>query len=123
MTAQAPAPAALDLHEGIGPSDGGGCPRWPAGLRLQSTLGALVPGRCRATNLCDYCARLAAVETAEVLALDALTNAAPLLWSVLTTRTATIDVAAFKHAREMVMRAVRARWPAAQAATLVEFTT
>jgi hypothetical protein len=80
-------------------------------------------GRCRATNLCDYCARLAAVETAEVLAQDAMTNTPPALWSVLTTRTATLDVGGFKRARAAVNRAVRERWPDAEAATLVEFTT
>jgi len=121
--ASALAPAALDLHEGIGTDRAGGCPRWPPGFALQSTLGELVPGRCKATNLCDYCARLAAVENAEVLALDALTNSAPAVWSVLTTRTATIDVGAFKYARKVVARAVRRRWPDAECATLIEFTT
>src|SRR3954467_948710 len=95
----APEPAALDLHEGIGARVGQGCPRWPAHFRLESTLGKLVPGRCRATNLCDYCARLAAVENAEVLAIDAMTNTAPALWTVLTTRTAPTPTGAFKDAR------------------------
>jgi hypothetical protein len=114
----------LDLHEGIGTLEvAAGCPRWPAELRLLSTLGVLVPGRCRATNLCDYCARLAAIETAEVLANDAMINSSPAVWSVLTTRTATFDVSRFKYARKAVTRAVRRRWPAAQCATLVEFTT
>jgi hypothetical protein len=80
-------------------------------------------GRCKAVNLCDYCARLAAVETSEVLALDAMANSSPALWSVLTTRTATLDVAAFKYARKVVARAVRSCWPHAESATLVEFTT
>jgi hypothetical protein len=92
-------------------------------LRLESTLGQLVPGRCKAVNQCDYCARLAAIETAEVLALDAMTNSAPGLWSVLTTRTATMDVARFQHARRAVRRAIVKRWPEAEMATLVEFTT
>jgi hypothetical protein len=113
----------LDLHEGIGPEGSKSCPRWPANLRLENTLGELVPGRCKATNLCAYCARLAAVENAEVLAQDAMTNTPPLLWSVLTTRTATIDTGAFKHAREMVLRRVRESWPEAQCATLIEFST
>jgi hypothetical protein len=119
-----PPQAALDLHEGIpAVAPSGGCPRWPADLRLQSTLGQLVPGRCRATNLCDYCARLSAVENAEVLALDAMTNTAPSLWSVLTTRTATIDTGSFQRAREGVLRTVRERWPDAERAQLIEFTT
>lgn len=124
QTLGAPRSGALDLHEGIGTPQGpGGCPRWPENLRLQSSAGDLVPGRCKATNLCDYCARLAAVENAEVLALDAMTNTAPGLWSVLTTRTATIDTAAFVNARKSVRRVIRRRWPDAESATLIEFTT
>jgi hypothetical protein len=124
VTVATPPQAALDLHEGIAAAEvTGGCPRWPEELRLRSTLGAMVLGRCKATNLCDYCARLAAVENAEVLALDAMENTAPELWSVLTTRTATIDTGAFRRAREGVRRAVRRRWPEAESATLIEFTT
>src|SRR4051812_24421841 len=88
--------AALDLHKGIwdpgepsGASNSrsadrsGHCPRWPEDLRLRNpdTL-ALIPGRCRATNLCDYCARLAAIENAEVLAIDAEQTGGPALWAV-----------------------------------------
>jgi hypothetical protein len=116
--------AALDLHEGIAAAEPAtGCPRWPSALRLQSSEGELVAGRCKATNLCAYCARLAAVENAEVLAMDAMTNTAPALWSVLTTRTATIDTGAFRRSREAVMRSVRRRWPDAERAQLIEFTT
>jgi len=52
-----------------------------------------------------------------------MTNEPPVLWSVLTTRTATIDTAAFKDARHRVREAVTRRWPSAQCATLIEFTT
>lgn len=121
---EAPRSGALDLHEGIGtPPRSNGCPRWPENLRLRSSLGDLVLGRCKATNLCDYCARLAAVENAEVLALDAMTNTAPELWSVLTTRTATIDTSSYNNARKALRRTVRRRWPDAESATLIEFTT
>ena len=82
-----------------------------------------MPGRCKATNLCAYCARIAAVENAEVLALDAMTNSAPAVWSVLTTRTATIDTGAFRRAREGVRREVRRKWPEAESACLIEFQT
>src|SRR3954465_13913530 len=64
--------AALDLLEGNSAREGLGCPRWPAELGLLSTLGAYVRGRCHAVNLCDYCARMAARETAELLQLDAV---------------------------------------------------
>ena len=37
---------------------------------------------------CSYCAKLAAIENAEMLALDALENGAPEVWACLTTRSA-----------------------------------
>lgn len=126
--------APLDLHKAIGQTQAQsqvqtpeeawcGCPRWPEDLRLESTLGQLVPGRCKATNLCVHCARLAAIENAEILALDAMGNCAPAVWSVTGTRTATFDVGRFKDARHRMRDTVKERWPAAEAATLIEFTT
>lgn len=73
-------------------------------------------------NLCAYCARLAAVENSEVLALDAA-EWAPSVWVVLTTRTATVETRPFYEARRQLQRAIQRRWPAAQYAALVEFTT
>lgn len=122
--APGPPEAALGLHKGIAEAGvGGGCSRWPSNLRLESTLGELVPGRCKATNLCDYCARLAAVENAEVLAQDALSNSAPAVWSVLGTRSTVPTMRAYRLGREAVTRAVQARWRSAERATLIEFTT
>lgn len=79
--------APLDLHEGIGtPRAQDGCARWPEHLRLLNhQTGELVPGRCRATNLCRYCQTLYVVETVEMLTLDAV-EYAPALWGVLTAR-------------------------------------
>ncbi len=85
--------------------------------------GEAVRGRCKATNLCAYCARLGAVENAEVLALDALAGSAPEVWAVLTTRTATLETARFYRSRDQVLKALRRRWPACEVASLVEFTT
>jgi hypothetical protein len=117
------APAPLDLHEGISDPAEFGCPRWPESLRLLNrTTGELVRGRCRATNLCGYCAKLAAVENAELLAIDAMEHA-PAVWIVLTTRTPDVRPASFWRSREQVWKAVRRRWPAAEYAFLVEFTT
>lgn len=123
--------AALDLHEGISASAperwpdpaAGGCGRWPEHLRLLSSQGEAVRGRCRATNLCAYCARLAAVENAELLALDALAGNAPQVWAVLTTPLATLDTARFYRSRSELLRTLRRDWPAVEYAALVEFTT
>jgi hypothetical protein len=71
----------LDLHEGIATN---GCTRWPPHLRLASSTGRLVPGRCRATNLCRYCQALFVIETVEALTLDALGGSAPAAYAVLT---------------------------------------
>jgi hypothetical protein len=90
---------------------------------LRASDGSYVRGRCRATNLCAYCAKLAAVETSEVLAIDAMTHSSPALWAVLTTRTASVDPSDFYAARWKLQRALKRRWPDVQYAALVEFTT
>jgi hypothetical protein len=114
----------LDMHEGISdPAASRGCERWPKALRLVSSGGHFVPGRCRATNLCDYCAKLSAVENAEMLQLDALNGGGPALYVVLTTRSADGDPSSYYRSREQLQKAIRRRWPSAQLATLVEFTT
>lgn len=110
----------LDLHE---ESSTPSCKRWPENLRLLSDQGEVVRGRCKATNQCDYCAKLAAVENSELLALDALEGLAPLVWAVLTTRTATVDMSEFYRAHEKLMRALKRRWPELRWARLLEFTT
>jgi hypothetical protein len=121
---EAPRSGALDLHEGIShPAPLPGCARWPKRLRLLGSNGALVPGRCRSTNLCDYCARLGAVEVSEMLALDAMKGNAPQVWCVLTTRAVEPDPAVFYDGRRLVMRAIKRRWPGAEYVCLVEFTT
>lgn len=115
--------AALDLHEGISTPPPGGCPRWPEHLRLRASSGELVRGRCRSTNQCSYCARLAAVENSEVLALDAMRSTPPAAWAVLTTRSADPDPARFYGSRRKLHQAIRRRWPGCEYAALVEFTT
>ena len=123
---------ALGLHEGISTpeaSEGlfdpvvGGCKRWPEHLRLLSSQGELVRGRCRATNQCTYCARLAAVENTELLALDALHGEAPQVWACLGTRTASADPKRFYASRRKVQVALERRWEGTEYAALVEFTT
>lgn len=115
--------AALGLHEGISDAGPAGCDRWPEDLRLRSTLGQLVKGRCKATNLCAYCARLAAVENTELLSLDAMYGPAPELVAILGTRSTSTSPADFYGARRQVHRALQRRWPCCELAALVEFTT
>lgn len=66
---------------------------------------------------------LAGIENTEVLWQDALNNSAPTFWTVLGTRTVTLDMASFTNARKLVMRAAKGVAPDAEAAVLVEYTT
>lgn len=110
-------PGSLDLHEGI--ATPGGCKRCSAALGLLSSEGELVPIRCRATNLCDYCARLMAVETSELLMLDAMEDA-PSLYCVLTARELLTRADCRAHLTKL-RRALKRRWPDVRWACLVEF--
>lgn len=119
-----PSACVLDLYEGITTPTSGGCPRWPSALWLRATDGARVRGRCRATNQCGYCARFAARENAELLALDALVSGqAPRVWIVLTTPETNPEPKAYARDREKVTRALRRRFPDLEAAWLFEMTT
>lgn len=111
----------LDLHEGIGdPRRGRGCPRWPEGFwLLNETTGETLPGRCRATNLCDYCRTLYVVETVEMLTLDAMEHA-PTLWTVLTAREHLTRAECRDHLRQL-RKAARGRWEASEWFVQVEF--
>jgi hypothetical protein len=114
---------ALDLHGGIDdPSPEKalqGCPRWAAGVYLRSSVGELVRGRCRATNLCAYCQRLYVVETVEMLTLDAMEHA-PTLWLVLTAREHLTRAGCSRHLSQL-RTAARRRWPEIQWFVQVEF--
>jgi hypothetical protein len=133
---QAPGTGALDLHEAIAtpragvavargentPPDPllGGCRRCPEHLRLLNELtGEVVPPRCRATNQCAYCARIFAVETTELLMLDALEHA-PTLYVVLTARELLSRADCRDHLTKL-RRKLRRRWPEIEWAVLVEF--
>lgn len=76
-------------------------------------------GRCKATNLCPYCARIMAVETVELLMLDAL-EWAPTLYVVLTARELLDRADCRDHLRQL-RRSLRKRWPGIEWACLVEF--
>jgi hypothetical protein len=83
----------------------------------------MVQGRCKSTNQCDYCAKLAAVENTELLTLDALHGIAPVIYVCLTTRSTAPEPRHFYKSRELILRDLRARWPTAEVAWLLEFTT
>ena len=116
-TAESATGAVLDRRREF---EQGRCQRWPEGLRLLSSHGELVKGRCKATNLCVYCQRLYVRETVEALILDALDGEAPGLWLVLTAREhltrAELSVV-LRHLR----RVLRRRWPGVEWFVQVEF--
>ncbi len=86
---------------------------------LNTTTGELRPGRCRATNLCPYCARLFAVETSEMLLLDAMEDA-PTIYLVLTAREHLTRARCYSHLQQL-RRSLRRTWPNVRWALLVEF--
>jgi hypothetical protein len=114
-------PGALDLHEGIDTPlrVRTGCDRWPDRLRLRSSAGEFVRGRCRATNLCRYCQMLYVVETVEMLTLDAM-EWPPTLWAVLTAREHLTRAECRRHL-DKLLKAVRKRWPEVEWFVQVEF--
>ncbi len=116
--------ASLDLHEGIATAARSrACPRWPRRLSLISNFGEIVQGRCQSPNLCEYCAKLAAVENAELLGLDALHGNAPSSYVVLTQPSASQAPREYYAAKQALQRALRREIEGYQAAWLVEFTT
>lgn len=86
---------------------------------LNETTGELVRGRCKATNLCEYCRTLYTVETLEMLELDAM-EYAPTLWLVLTAREHLTRRDTYRHL-ERLRAALRRRWPALEWFVQVEF--
>jgi hypothetical protein len=106
--------AALDLHE----ENSDGCARWPSQMWLRSSLGELVKGRCHGPNKCAYCARLTAVENAELLALDGVHGTAPRWWAVLTTADTERRQEAYRSWWEVAKRRA-----GCETARLLEFTT
>jgi len=100
-----------------------GCTCGPKYLRLRSEHGELVKPRGGSVNLCEYCAKLAAVENCEMLMLDALEGDAPTVLMILGTRTATLDMGEFRAARDHMVKAIRRRWPAFEYACQTEYTT
>lgn len=95
------------------------CVRWAPRVRLVSSAGGFVPGRCRATNLCRYCQKLWTLETVEMLTLDAIEHA-PQVWMVLTSREHLTRPDFNAHLRKLRL-AVRAVWPSSEYFVQVEF--
>ncbi len=115
--------AALGKHEELGTKSSESCTCAPKYLLLRSEHGELVKPRGKCVNKCAYCAKLAAVENCEMLSADALQGDAPALVMILGTRTATLDMEAFRDARRAVVRKIRRRWPAFEYAYQVEYST
>lgn len=124
----------LDLKEGIvSPGSGANlhsvagskCERWPEGLMLRGVSpGGKIQyrkGRCKATNKCDYCARMFARETCKMLELDAC-EWAPNIYVVLTSREQLTRADCRRHL-EHLRKSLRRRWPVLEWAVIVEFTT
>lgn len=86
---------------------------------MNHSTGELLPGRCRATNLCRYCQTLCVVETVEMLTLDAV-EYAPTLWVVLTAREHLTRAECYGHLRQL-RRAAQKRWPEVEWFVQVEF--
>lgn len=82
-----------------------------------------MPGRCRSTRLCDYCAKLEAVEISELLALDAMGGRAPEVYAVLTSSRVSTDPAEWYEHRRKVLKALKRRWPDVEYCCITEFTT
>lgn len=76
-------------------------------------------GRCKATNKCLYCARQFAIETSEMLWLDALIDP-PQVYLVLTAREHLTRKQTHSHLAHL-RRSLRKRWPLVRWAVLVEF--
>ena len=82
-------------------------------------LFGFVKGRCRATNLCQYCRILGVVETSEMLYLDAL-EYAPQLLLTLTARQHLTRPDTYALLKE-IRRRCRQRWPFIEWFVQVEF--
>lgn len=114
---------ALDLHWVICDAEARetalGCARSRPEHRLISDCGQVVRVRCKATNLCLYCRRLAVIETVEMLMLDAM-RWAPTIGVVLTAREHLERRDTYAHLRQL-RRAAKRRWPEYEHFVQVEF--
>ena len=101
------------------------CERSRMPYYLLGDTGEVVPVRCSSPNRCDPCAKRRSRENAEMIGLDALEHPdrAPEVWLVLTTRTATLDMAEFYNARRRIMDALKRRWDGVTYASVLEYTT
>jgi len=92
---------------------------------LLSSAGEATEVRCSSPNRCDPCGRRKSRENCEMIGLDALDHRdrAPEVWTVLSTRTVTLDMARFYKARELVVRRLRQRFDGVAYASVLEYTT
>lgn len=88
-----------------------------------TAAGEFVPARCGATNRCPYCAYLAVVENALVVALDAELGGFPRVGVTLTTADPVHDPARFRLAVADVFKALRAALGPVEYLGFMEWTT
>ncbi len=99
------------------------CSRGDAGIWLRSNHGEMVCPCCGAVNKCEKALAVSRQVKMQMLVEDAMSGNAPTILTVTTTRTPTVDMRGFYRARELVVRAIRRRWPQAEYDFELEFTT
>jgi hypothetical protein len=88
-----------------------------------TAVGEFVPARCGATNRCAYCAYLAVVENALVVALDAEAGGYPRVGATLTTADPVHNPAEFRVAVADVFKALRRSLGTVEYLGFMEWTT
>ena len=99
------------------------CRRGDVGIWLLSSHGEMVCPCCGSVNKCEKALAVARQVKMQMLIEDAMAGNAPTILTVTTTRTSTLDMRGFYRARELVVRAIRRRWPDAEYDFELEFTT
>jgi hypothetical protein len=109
LSARAPEPDPLWAGDEGAPRGGFRCIAPSRYAGWITAAGEFVPARCGASNRCPYCAYLAVVENAIVVALDAEHGGHPRVGMTLTTVDPQHDLGAFRRDVEAIFRLIRAR--------------
>ena len=120
----APRSGALGLNkESSHPRRQKPCERCGSEVWLRASDGQIVRPSCGCPNLCEACRRSALRIECELLQLDAVNGVAPSIWLVLGSRSTARRQSEFARSWELVMRAIKRRWPEVQYWRKLEFTT